>query len=152
MVFDDYLQREDMDLPHEMQKLLSKPITDLGHGFEALEEIDLLINYYISLKIEVSICLLNVFDIIEILTLPTMVPSQKSEWAWHCYNRYFKTYLKILKAAKSNYVNNIEEIDGHYQLLESIYSYEWKKRRSVLEKGGLHNIRATIKEINSILD
>ena len=150
-IFEDYLQRDDMNLPSELEAILSTPITDFGEGFEALRKILPLIDYYLPIRLEVCISLLNAFDLVEIRTLPVMVPSQKSEWAWHCYNLYFKAYLKVLDQAKSRYDRDTEEIEGQYRFLAATFPYEWEKRRSVLEKGGLHNIRRTLNKIKVII-
>jgi hypothetical protein len=80
---------------------------------------------------EVAISLLSLYDAIEIINLPSMQPTQKFEWCWHHYNKYFSHISNIIiKVAKA------EQIESELDYLIQKYRYEMEKRKRVINTGG----------------
>jgi hypothetical protein len=94
---------------------------------------------------------LDVFDTIEICMQADMAPSQKSEWCWHAYDRYFKLYAQLIKQAHEDNLNAKEDVTGLYVALAYGFPYQWSKRSKVLNKGGLHDAKPSLQAIESYL-
>ncbi|MDO3377182.1 hypothetical protein [Geoalkalibacter halelectricus] len=149
-MFVDYLQMPDHNLPNELGQILKNSIGDFEKSFQCLDAIETHINRYVSLRIEVAISLLDVFDLIEICVQPSMVASQKSEWSWHCYNRYFQLLVSIIECSRRNLEDNKEEIPGQFDFLIEKFKYEWQRRRFLVEKGGCHEFHKSLRRLKKI--
>lgn len=123
--FKDYLG----DVPVQLVAITKQITSDWSDNLNLLEHLDDLIQN--ANRMDVALSLLDLFDVIEMCSLPSMVPSQKSEFCWHLYNRYFKLLARIImKFANGNQFNEATDY------LISKYSYETLRRSYVISTGG----------------
>jgi len=137
------------DLPETVQGILSAITGDFSDGFDLFERLAVEAENQIENRYEISLSLLNGFDLIEIAVQHSMVPSQKAEFSWHMYNRYFQVLVKLVLAA-SKY-KNPDEAEETLSFLILKLKYELKRRKSVIDKGGDRVLKKTLRPVKHLI-
>ena len=149
-MFSDYLLHEKGHLSDELNELLQGLDNGLAN-LQKLRKLSGLIERSLHQKLEVSICLLHLFETIEIASQKSLQPSQKTEWAFYAYTDYFESFYLLLQLAQSNLLRNEEDIAGQYEYLRSLYKYQVEIKQHYLKRGKLNPLRATLRKIDNLL-
>jgi len=78
-----------------------------------------------------------------------MVPTQKAEFAWKIYMRYFQVLAKLLERAARE--PGVDAIDGTLPYLIMKMKYELKRRETVITKGGADELEKILQPIHHLL-
>jgi len=137
------------DLPETVQEIFSAITGNFFDAFDLFDRLAVEAENQIENRYEISLSLLNGFDLIEIAVQKSMVPSQKAEFSWHLYNRYFQVLVKLLQTVVNN--NNSDDVEEILSFLVSKLKYELKRRESVIEKGGDHELKRILRPVRHLI-
>lgn len=136
-------------LPEELQRKLSAVTGNFSKDWEIVNWLAEEAERQIDNRHEISVSLLDGFDLIEIAVQKSMVPSQKSEFAWHVYCQFFRVFVKLVQAAESDPTH-----DGNEETLPFLLAklrWEMKRRDPVLRKGSHQVFRQILNPIRHLL-
>lgn len=137
------------DLPEMLKQRLSCVSGDFFKDWEIVEYLAGEAERQIHNRHEISISLLDGLDLVEIAVQRSMVPSQKAEFAWRLYMRYFAVLVAIISSVVDR--PPTEAIHGTLSYLLAKLKYEMDRRLPVIQKGGDHELTKILQPIKYLL-
>jgi len=137
------------DLPQILNKILNGIRGDFWADWGCVENLEQQIDRFLPINLETAVSLLDAFDLIEICVQPSMVPSQKAEFAWRLYNRFFVALSKVLiEAARPDREATFR---SQKEFLIAKFWHEVEQRSTVLRHGGWHEFEEITAQARLVL-